>query len=136
MIGSQINFNNVPIQQNGLITPASRITSTQPLWCQSSTNSSTITWTLPDGTVLGPDSSPTNGAQVLTANGQLGLAPFPSTGVLPSGVYTCTVSGVNRLVMVGETTGNIDIQTQYYGIRIISFKQILEHLEWCLAPVI
>lgn len=116
MIGLQINFNNAAIQQNGLIAPASRITSRQPLWCQGSTNSSTITWTLPDGTVLGPGSSPTNGAQVLTATGQLGLAPFPTTGVLPSGVYTCTVNGVSRLVMVGETTGNIDMQAQYYAI--------------------
>ena len=106
MIGLRINFNNSPIQQNGLITPASGITSTQPLWCQSSSTSSTITWTLPDGTVLGSNSNPTNGAQVLTATGQLGLAPFPSTGVLPAGVYTCTVNGINTLVMIGETTGN------------------------------
>lgn len=103
----QLLINNNIISTNGFV-PSTSITANVPLWCQGSSSSDIITWTLPDGTILTANSGPASGAQVVTAPGQLGLI---SSGLddLPSGVYTCTVNGSRSLVQIGTTVGKITI---------------------------
>lgn len=80
-----------------------QVTASSPLWCQGSSTTDSIFWRLPDGAVLGANSSPASGAQVVTAPGQLGLTPTGSN--LPSGVYTCIVNGMESFLQLIHTSG-------------------------------
>lgn len=97
------------IGPNTILSP-SFIRNQRPLWCQGSGTGSTVTWTLPDGTVMGPNSSPSGGVAVISGPGQLGLIPSGSDEGFPSGVYTCTVNGTDVSYMqIGNSGGTKDI---------------------------
>ncbi|XP_019854094.1 PREDICTED: nuclear pore complex protein DDB_G0274915-like [Amphimedon queenslandica] len=95
-----VSGTSVLVNPNSFL-PISSIASNLPLWCSSSNANSNITWTLPDGTVLGPTSPPSGGVGVISSAGQLGLVPSGNGG-FPSGVYTCSVNGVASFLQIGN----------------------------------
>ena len=111
LLGSRfVSGISVVVSPNSFL-PISSIASNTPLWCSGSNANSNVTWRLPDGTVLGPMSPPSGGVGVISSGGQLGLVPS-GNGRFPSGVYTCSVNGVESFLQIGNPGGinkNIDM---------------------------
>ena len=102
---------SVLVSPNSFV-PISSIASNLPLWCSSSNANSNVTWTLPDGTVLGPMSPQSGGVGVISSGGQLGLVPSGNGG-FSSGVYTCSVDGIASFLQIGNPGGMLHKDIDY-----------------------